>query len=199
MKIIVVGGTGTLGRPVVNELSQRHEVITVGNSRGDFQVDITDYASIQEMYQKIGAFDALVSTTGNAHFGPLLEMSEEDFYKGIKSKMMGQINLVREGLEHINDMGSFSLTTGILADDPIPMGAGLSMVNGAVNAFVMAAALEMPRGIRINAISPGLVEESVDKYGPYFPGHIPIPVSKAVYGYLKSVEGKINGQVVKIF
>ena len=199
MKIIIIGGTGTLGRPIVAELSQRHQVITVGNTSGEVQVDITSIDSIRSMYEKIDAFDALVSATGNAHFGPLLEMTEEDFYKGIKSKMMGQINLVMEGLKHINDGGSFTLTTGILAEDPIPMGAGLSMVNGAVNSFVMAAALEMPRGIRINAICPGLVEESVDKYGPYFPGHIPIPVSKAVYGYVKSVEGKINGQVVKIY
>ncbi|MCB0846541.1 MAG: short chain dehydrogenase, partial [Bacteroidetes bacterium] len=105
MKIIIIGGTGTLGRPIVAELSQRHQVITVGNTSGEVQVDITSIDSIRSMYEKIDAFDALVSATGNAHFGPLLEMTEEDFYKGIKSKMMGQINLVMEGLKHINDGG----------------------------------------------------------------------------------------------
>lgn len=199
MKIILVGATGTLGKAIHAELSQRHEIIRASANQGEVKVDLTDRSSIERMYKEVGAFDAMVCAAGGAYFGSFAEMTEEDFYTGIRSKMMGQINLVMVGKDLINAGGSFTLTTGILADDPVPGAVGLSMVNGAVNAFGVAAAIEMTRDVRINVVSPGLVEESVDKYGPYFPGHIPISMKKMVSGYVKSVEGKVTGQVIRLF
>ncbi len=199
MKIILVGASGTIGKHIFKTLGSRHEVIKASLHRSDVKVDMASAGSIKKMYEDVGNFDALVCAAGNAHFGPFDEMKEEDFYKGIRSKMMGQINLVMIGKEYINDGGSFTLTTGILSEDPIQMGVGLSMVNGAVNAFARAAAVELKRGIRINVVSPGLVEDSLVTYGPYFPGHIPVPMWKAVSGYVKSVEGAASGEIIKIY
>lgn len=195
MKIIVVGGTGTIGRAVVKELSQRHNIITAGYTQGDVQVDIQDIKSIENMYHTVGKFDALVSTVGKVHFGELTEMTAEQFEIGLRNKLMGQVNLVLLGLHHINHHGSFTLTSGILSRDPIKFGASAAMVNGAVDAFVKGAAIEMPHGVRINSISPTVLSESMSSYGDYFRGFEPVPATRVAHAYSKSVEGAQTGQV----
>ncbi|UBF27871.1 short chain dehydrogenase [Kovacikia minuta CCNUW1] len=198
MRIIVVGGTGTIGQAVVQELAPRHEIVTVGKSAGDFQVDITSTESIKNLFEQVGAFDALVSTTGSLHFGPFEEMDESHFYQGIQSKLMGQVNLVLIGRSYINDAGSFTLTSGILSHDPIRFGASASMVNAAIDGFVIGAAIELKPGIRINSVSPGIVQESMEALGSYFRGHNPVPVARVALAYSKSVEGLLNGQVFHV-
>lgn len=199
MRVIIVGATGTIGKHVTARLQERHDVIKVGSKSGDIQMDMTSRDSIEAMYKKAGSFDALVSVAGGAYFGPFNEMKEEDFYTGIRSKMMGQINLVMVGKDYVNEKGSFTLTTGILSEEPIRGGTGLSFVNGAVNSFTIAAAVELEKGIRLNTVCAGLVEDSIDTYGPYFPGHTPVAMPKVVDGYVKSVEGAITGQVIRIY
>jgi NAD(P)-dependent dehydrogenase (short-subunit alcohol dehydrogenase family) len=148
------------------------------------------------MYKSVGSFDALVCATGNAHFGPFEKLTEEECYVGIKSKLMGQVNLILIGKDLISDNGSFTLTSGVLSNDPIPFGAAASLANGAIDSFVVAAAIEMTRGIRINSVSPSVLEESMEKIGDFFRGHIPVPASKAALAYSKSVEGKLTGKVI---
>lgn len=198
MKIIIVGASGTLGSKISEELGKRHDIIKVGSKSGDFQADITSSDSIKSFYKKAGNFDALVSATGSGHFGPFDKMTEDDFYKGIKSKMMGQINLVMLGKDHISENGSFTLTSGILHNDPVPGSVGLSFVNGALNSFVIAAANELKKGVRLNVVSPGLVEDSIESLGAYFPGHIPVSMNRMVSGYVKSVEGNITGKIIEL-
>lgn len=198
MKIVVVGATGTLGQAVTEELGSRHELVRVGKSRGDYQVDITDTAAIKALFEQIGPFDALVSTTGNVHFGPLEMMTATDYAVGLNDKLMGQVNLVLIGRDYLSDGGSFTLTGGILADDPIRYGSSASMVNAALEGFVRAAAIELPRGLRINVVSPTVITESMENYGPYFRGYQPVPAARAALGYAKSVEGAQTGQVYKI-
>jgi NAD(P)-dependent dehydrogenase (short-subunit alcohol dehydrogenase family) len=198
MKIVIVGATGTIGKKVAEELRKRHEVIKAASKSGDVRVDITSSQSIRDMYKKVGKIDALISTTGNGHFGPFDAMTEDDFYKGIRSKMMGQINLVMIGKEFIADQGSFTLTSGILYKDPVSGGIGLSLVNGALHSFALGAAIELKRGIRINVVSPGLVEDSAGALGSAFPGHIPVAMNRVVAGFVKSVEGIGTGQVIEV-
>lgn len=198
MKIIIVGATGTIGKVLTAELRKRHEVVAAASKSGDMKVDIESATSIRDMFSKVGKFDALVSTTGKAAFAPLDKLTEDDFYKGIRSKMMGQINLVMIGKEFINDGGSFTLTSGVLANDPIKSGTGLSFVNGALNSFAISAAIELTRGIRINVVSPGLVQDSYASLGSYFPGHEPVPMNRVVTGYLKAIEGFGTGKVIEI-
>jgi len=198
MKIIIVGATGTIGKVLTENLRQRHEVVAAASRSGDLRVDITSSDSIKEMFSKAGKFDALVRTTGMAAFAPFDKLTEEDFYKGIRSKMMGQINLVMLGKDFISNNGSFTLTSGVLAKDPIKNGTGLSFVNGAVNSFAISAAVELTRGIRVNAVSPGLVADSYASLGQYFPGHEPVPMNRVVTGYLKSIEGFGTGQVIEV-
>lgn len=196
MKIIIVGANGDIGKPAQAELGQRHEIITAGRTSGDVQVDLTDRASIDAMYAKVGKFDAVVSTTGDVHFGPLVDFTEETFMLGLKQKVMGQINLVLAGLDKINEGGSFTLTSGVLDRDPILMGTGAATANGALGGFVVGAAIEMPRGLRVNVVSPGLLDVSVPRYGEWFPGHDPVSSKRVGLAYAKSVEGAITGQVI---
>jgi NAD(P)-dependent dehydrogenase (short-subunit alcohol dehydrogenase family) len=198
MKIIVIGGTGTIGEAVVNELSQRHTIIVAGRSHGDVQVDITDLNSIESMYKSIGMFDAVVSTVGKVHFGEFTEMTPELYFIGLHDKLMGQVNLVLAGLPYLSDEGSFTLTSGVLSHDPIRYGSSASMVNGALNCFAIAAAIEMPRGIRINVVSPTVLVESMDAYGDYFHGFEPVPAARVALAFSKSVEGAQTGQVYRV-
>ncbi len=199
MKIIIIGGSGTIGRSVSEHLSRKHRIIIAGRTSGDVTVDLVDSASIEAMFASTGPVDAVVCIAGEAKWAPFGDLTEEDYYIGIKSKLMGQVNLVRVGVSHISDGGSFTLTTGILADDPVEMTTSAAMVNGAIHSFVKAAALELTNGLRVNAVSSGLVKDAVDKYETYFPGHNPIPMDKVVNGYIRSIEGKDNGQIIRIY
>ena len=195
MKILIIGATGTIGKAIVKELKSRHELILAAHSRGDIQVDMTDAQSIQDMYQGLGKLDAVVVASGKVHFGLLSEMGEQEYAMGLQSKLMGQVNIVLAGREHLNDNGSFTLTSGILNRDPILYGSSAAMVNGGLDGFVKSAALELPRGLRINCVSPTVIEEAMEEYAPYFRGYQPVPAARAALAYSKSVEGLQTGQI----
>ncbi|KTD55709.1 dehydrogenase [Legionella santicrucis] len=195
MRIVVIGGTGTLGRAVVKELSSRHEVIIAARQNGDVFVDITEHHSIENMYKTLGRVDSVILTTGTVYFGALDEMTGSQYCIGLNNKLMGQVNTVLIGLPYVNDGGSFTLTSGILNRDPIRYGSSAAMVNGALDGFVKGAAIEMSRGVRINVVSPTVLQESMIDYADYFPGFIPVPAAKAAIAYSKSVEGTQTGQL----
>ena len=196
MKIIVTGASGDVGKAACDELGARHDLIRVGRTSGDIQIDMADRQSIDAMYEKTGTVDAVVCTAGDVHFGALQDFTEETFMLGLRNKVMGQVNLVLAGFDRVRDGGSFTLTSGVLDRDPIRMGAGAATANGAVGGFVTGAAVEMPRGQRINVVSPGLLEASVARYGEWFPGHNPVSSKRVGLAFAKCVEGPINGQVV---
>ncbi len=196
MKMIIVGATGTMGRHLTNAFEKENEVITAASKGGDIQVDITSTASIENMYQQVGAFDALISTAGPTFVGPWSKMTDKEFRKGVEGKMMGQINLVLIGQHYINPKGSFSLITGALTHDPQKNFANAAAANGAVEAFVRAAAIELGNGIRINAVSPTVIENS-PQYFPFFPGDIPVTMQQLEFGFRKAVFGANTGQVIK--
>jgi NAD(P)-dependent dehydrogenase (short-subunit alcohol dehydrogenase family) len=199
MKILIIGGSGTIGKKVSAYFSKDHEVVIGGRTSGDVLVDIADSNSIETMFEEIGTIDALVCIAGEAKWAAFDTMSEEDFYIGLRSKLMGQVNLVRIGQDHLSDGGSFTLTTGILADHPVNFTTSAALVNGAIHSFVKAAALELKRGLRVNVVSSGLVEDAVKKYEAYFPGHNPIPMGKVVNGYVKSVLGAGTGEIIRMY
>lgn len=197
MKILIIGGNGTIGKKVTERLVKKHQVLVAGRSSGDYQVDFADATSIKELFEQIGPLDAIVAIAGDAKWDHFENLSEADFYIGIKSKLMGQVNTVRIGKEYLNPGGSITLSTGILADDPVQMTTSAAMVNGAIHSFVKAVALEL-EGIRVNAVCSDLVEDSFEKYKDYFPGNTPVPMNKVVNGYVKCVLGKINGEILRI-
>lgn len=198
MRILVVGGSGTIGKAVVAELGSRHEVVVAGRSSGDVRIDITSEDSIRSAYEAAGPLDAVVSAAGHVKFAPMADMSADDYAIGLEDKLMGQVNLVLIGLDLVNEGGSFTLTTGVLDSEPIVQGTSASMVNGAVNAFVHAASIEMPRNLRINAVSPGVIEEAMEAYGPFFRGFEPVPAARAALAYAKSAEGAHTGRVYRV-
>lgn len=198
MKIVIIGASGTIGRLLKDEFLKKAEVVSAGRNGADVSVDMIDAASIAAMYETVKDIDAVVCVAGPVKFGALSELSEEDHFIGLRGKLMGQVNLVRLGLDHLNDGGSFTLTTGILADDPVPGSSSLALVNGAVNSFAMAAALEMPRGLRVNVVAPTVVADAAEKYADVFPGYHPVPMNQVVGGYVRSVYGKTNGRIFRI-
>lgn len=198
MKIIITGATGTIGQKITADLEQEHDIIKVGSKSGDIQADITKPDSLKKLFEEVGSFDALISAAGAGHFGPLNEMNSEDFEVGLNNKLLGQVNLVLSGQHYINPKGSFTLISGILSDDPVYASANLAAVNGAINGFVTAAAMELENDVRINAVSPGVVEDSPELFDA-FPGHIPVAMNRVITAYRKSVLGGITGQVIKVW
>lgn len=195
MRVMVVGATGTIGRAVVAALGNQHEVISVGHRHGTEKVDLADPASIQALYRRLGQVDAVLSAAGQAAFGPLAELSDADFELSLRNKLLGQVNLVRYGLSHVRDGGSFTLTSGILSRQPMPGSAAVSLVNAALEGFVRAAALEMPRGMRINVVSPGWVAETLQAMGRDPSGGTPAAI--VAQAYLRSLQGQQTGTVIE--
>lgn len=198
MRLLLVGASGTVGRAALDELGGRHDIVKVGRNSGDILADIADLASIEAMYERAGKVDGVICCAGHVTFAPLAEMTEEKFRYGLMDKLLGQVNLVLAGIPHLHDGGSFTLTSGILDRDPIRKGTSASTVNAGLAGFVLAAAIELPRGLRINVVSPGLLEESAATYPGFFPGHEPVSARRVGLAFAKSVEGALTGQVIKV-
>ena len=196
MKIIIIGSTGTIGQKVVDALTGRHDIISVGHTRGDLQVDLASTDSIRKMFDMAGEFDAVVSTAGQARFGTLVELSDEDFAIGINNKLMGQVNLIRIGYRLIRSKGSFTLTSGILSREPVVGSSAISLANAGIEAFVRAVALELPRGIRANVVSPIWVSETLAAMGRDTASGM--PAEKVAQAYVECIHGKNNGDVFDV-
>ncbi|NMO18124.1 short chain dehydrogenase [Pyxidicoccus fallax] len=194
MKVVVIGATGTIGRAVVRALSGRHEIVEVGRSSGAYQADITSKDSLQRLFQAVAPFDAVVSVTGTGAFKGLTELTDEDFQFSLSNKLMGQINVARLALPHVRDKGSITLTSGVLAQEPMKGSAAISLINAGLEGFTRAAALEAPRSIRINVVSPPWVQETLDAMG--MKGVPGMPAEKVAPAYVESVEGTRTGEVI---
>ena len=199
MKILVIGGNGTIGKKVTSHLNQKHDIIIADRNSGDFQVDITKVESIRKLLESIPSLDSIICLAGEAKWDDFKDLSEEDHYIGIRSKLMGQVNLVRIAQDYLKSRGSITLSTGILADDPVIKTTSAALVNGAIHSFVKAVALEIENEIRVNVVSSGVVEDAYEKYKGFFPGHNPIPMAKVINAYVRSVEGKGNGEIIRIY
>ncbi len=197
-KVLIVGATGTLGQALVREVAGRYDLVQAGRTRGDRQVDIKDSASIRALFESVGKVDAIVSTAGQLHFGPLTEMTAAQFRVGLEDKLLGQVDLALIGQHFLNDGGSITLTSGVLSEEPIRYGANATAVNATLEGFVRAAATELARGQRINAVSPTVLQESLPTYGPYFAGFEAVPGSRAALAYVRSIEGVQTGRVYRV-
>jgi NAD(P)-dependent dehydrogenase (short-subunit alcohol dehydrogenase family) len=194
MRILIIGATGTIGRAIVATLRARHELVLASRRNAPEMVDITDPASIRALYERIGRVDAVVSATGQAKYAPLAALTDADFAFSLGNKLMGQVNVVRYGVDAVADGGSFTLTSGVLAQQPTPGSAALSLVNAAVEAFARAAALELPRGIRINVVSPPWVSETLRAMGRDPAGGL--PAADVARAYVEGIEGTETGAVI---
>jgi NAD(P)-dependent dehydrogenase (short-subunit alcohol dehydrogenase family) len=195
MNILLIGSTGTLGSAVHSTLTERgHEVITAGRSAGDFRVDITDPSSVAELYDNTGAVDAVASAAGVVPYKTIHEMTADDYAAAYAGKVRSQIELVRQGVHRVAPTGSFTLITGILARTPIVTGTAASMANGAIEAFVRAAAIEIAPQ-RVNAISPTVFTEALEAYGDYFPGFPSVDLADVAQAYVRSIEGAQTGHI----
>ncbi|MCE9506922.1 MAG: short chain dehydrogenase [Alphaproteobacteria bacterium] len=204
MRILLVGASGTLGKAVAAELKKRHEVISAGRHSGDLQLDLTDANSINDALAQAGKLDAVICTAGKVAFAPFQNfkpapLAESLHMQGINDKLMGQVNLALAARDHLREGGSITLTSGILSEQYIAQGSSASLVNGALESFVRAAAVEMPRGLRINVVSPNVLVESMKAYESFFRGFEAVPASRAALAYSRSVEGLQTGQVYKVF
>ena len=197
-KVLLIGASGTIGQAVLANLSERHEVITAGRSSGAQRVDFTQPGSVEAVLDAVGKVDAIVSTAGNLHFGPLATMTAAQFNLGLQDKLLGQVQLALLGQHVLNDGGSITLTSGIVGIEPIRNGANATAVNAALEGFVAAAAIELARGIRINAVSPTVLTESMGSYGPFFPGFESVPAARVALAYQRSVEGGQTGRVYRV-
>lgn len=199
MRILVIGATGAIGSAVVKRFESEHEVVKASRRSGDHQVDITDARSVASLFERIGHIDAIVSATGETHFGPLGTMSAEQFGIGLQSKLLGQVRLALVGQHFVSDGGSITLTSGITAHEPIRGGSNAAAASAGIEGFVTAAAIDMPRGIRINAVCPTVLTESSDTYGPFFPGFATADASRVALAYQRSVEGAQTGRVYRVW
>lgn len=199
MKVLVVGASGTIGRAVVKELAQRHEVIQASLNSATHPVDVTRPESIAALFEKVGPLDAVVSAVGHMHFGPLAEMTGEQFRIGLNSKLMGQVELVLQGQKYVKDGGSFTLTSGIALDASIRNVVNASAVNNALEGFALGSAIELGRDRRINVVSPTVLTESMPTYGPYFVGFESVPAARVALAYARSVEGAGTGKIIRVW
>lgn len=194
MKALVIGATGTIGAAVADAFTNAgHEVVRVSRN-SDPAVDITDPASIAAMYDEVGKVDAVISCAGGGAFAKLEDLTDDQIDFTLGSKLMGQVNLVRKGIAHVNDGGVFVLTAGIFSRNPPPGVPALAMVNGGLESFARGAAHDLPRGIRIGTLSPPFITETAKKMG--MPTDGTLSAADNAKAYLAFVEGTQTGAVI---
>jgi NAD(P)-dependent dehydrogenase (short-subunit alcohol dehydrogenase family) len=194
MRILLIGATGTIGRAVAAALQPNHDVLLASQGKSALQVDISDVASIKSLFSTVGRIDAIVSAAGQARFKPFPELTDEDFRFSLENKLMGQVNVVRYGLASVTDGGSITITAGSLGQTPMVGSGVVSLVNAGLEGFARAAALEAPRGIRVNAVSPPWVTETLKAYGMPLEGGL--PAETVAQAYVRSVVGRESGQII---
>lgn len=197
-KALIIGGTGNIGSAVAKALSTTHEILIASRS-SEYQVDLASPTSIKALFDKVGTVDAVIVTAGAAHFGPLATMTPEENLLSANNKLLGQVNTVLIGKDYVTDNGSFTLVTGIIMDEPIKDGASAAMANAGVKAFAKSAATELPRGIRINTVSPTVLDESWSIYKDYFVGFETVSSNKVANSFVKSVNGVQTGQSFTVY
>ena len=199
MKIVLIGANGKIGELVQTAMAGAgHEIVKVGRKSGDFQVDIESRESIRQLYQVVGSFDAVAVAAGEVVFAPLSQLTAENWQFSLGSKLMGQISLVQEAIPFINERGSFTLVSGVLNEEPIFAGVAAAAVSGALEGFARAAAVELPKGLRINVVSPTILKESEAQFGPFFPGVIPVEGWRVAQAYKRAILGVQTGRVYKV-
>jgi NAD(P)-dependent dehydrogenase (short-subunit alcohol dehydrogenase family) len=203
LRILLVGASGTIGRAVAAELGARHDIVSAGRNSGDVRIDIDDPASVVAGIRKAGPIDAVACASGGVNFRPLgmiepASVTDSVYGLGLASKLMGQVNLALAARETLRDGGSITLVSGVLTHNPIVGGSSASMANAAIEAFARAAAIELPRGLRINVVSPTVLAESMPMYGVFFRGFEPVPAARVALAYSRSIEGAQTGQVYTV-
>lgn len=195
MKVLVIGASGTIGSAIVSALDASHEIVRASRKGMDVTVDIRDVASIRAMYAKVGKVDAVLCAAGSGAWNPLADLTDEDFAMSLGYKLMGQVNVIRHGLEHVADGGSIAVTSGILSRAPMVGSAAISLVNAGLEGFTRAAALEAPRGIRVNCIAPPWVSETLVEMGQDPSGGL--PAATVAETYVATLTSKVTGQVIE--
>jgi NAD(P)-dependent dehydrogenase (short-subunit alcohol dehydrogenase family) len=199
VRIILVGGSGTIGRRLAPELAERHEIVVAGRTSGDVHVDITSADSIEAMYRQVPGVDAVVGIAASGALDEFATLTEEQLLDNMRGKFFGQANLVLIGQRYVNSGGSFSLTSGIFADQPAKGVTGGGVVSGALHSFVLSAALELKGRYRVNVVSPTMVSDSVDEYADLFPGLSAVPMATLVGHYVDCIEGDATGQIIRAY
>jgi len=194
MRILLVGATGTIGGAIAAALRASHDVLLASHSKAPLTVDISDPSSIRALFAKVGKLDAVVSAAGQARFKPFAQLTDDDYQFSLGHKLMGQANLVRFGMDAVSDGGSFTLTSGVLAQQPMVGSGAISLVNAGLEGFTRAAALEAPRGIRVNVVAPPWVTETLVAYG--MPTEGGLPAATVAQAYVRAVLGSMTGQTL---
>jgi NAD(P)-dependent dehydrogenase (short-subunit alcohol dehydrogenase family) len=200
VRVLVIGGSGTIGSRLVPALVNRgHEVVVGGRTSGDVQVDITSAESIARMYERIGAIDSVVVIAASGPLDEFGTLTESALLENMRGKFFGQVNVVLIGQHHLNPGGSFTLTSGIFADQAWPGVTSGAVISGALHSFVLSAAIALPRNLRVNVISPTMVGDSVDAYSDQFPGMQPVTMDELVNDYLDCIDGHDTGRIMRAY
>jgi len=199
MRVLFVGAQGTVGKRIMEQISPGHEIITAGRNSGDIRVDITSGQAIEAMFKKVSSVDALICTAASGAMDDFDTLTADALYDNMRGKFFGQAQLVLTGQHYLNDNGSFTLTSGIFADEPAKDVTGGGVVSGALHSFVLSAALELKRGLRVNVVSPGMVEDSAKDYGHLFPGLRAIPMTEITDAYLQCLNTNITGKILRVY
>jgi NAD(P)-dependent dehydrogenase (short-subunit alcohol dehydrogenase family) len=196
MRILVVGASGVIGSAISDALNGRHEVVRASRSKSPISVNVDDLASIRAMYDTVGRVDAVISAAGSAAFKPLEALTDADYAASLTSKLMGQVNLVRCGQPYLTDGGTFLVTSGTLSRRPMHGGAAISLANAAIEGWVRAAALELPRGLKVRCVSPGWVRETLVQMGR--DGDAGVPAADVAQVYVRALSTGLNGAIIDV-
>lgn len=199
MKILLVGGSGTIGRRLRPALEAKHEVLTASRSSGDVRVDIASAESIERMYRELPPLDAVVGIAASGALDDFDTLTEAALHDNMRGKFFGQVNLVLIGQKYLNRQGSFTLTSGIFADEPAKRVTSGGVISGALHSFVLSAALELAGRFRVNVISPTMVEDSAEAFAPLFPGLSMVPMDELIAHYVEAIEGSATGRIVRAY
>ncbi|PHM29961.1 short chain dehydrogenase [Xenorhabdus budapestensis] len=205
MKILVIGATGNIGKHIISNIKKYHpllidnptdlEILQASRNSSEYPLDVFDTQQLDSFLSKNKMFEAIVCAFGKTNWTKPEKLS--DYEESIKNKALGQINVALRALQYVKPGGSITLTSGIVGKIMSPNGSQTAVTNGAIDAFVRSAATEITN-IRINVVSPRLLDESFTSYARFFPGQETCTGEQIAKGYIRSIYGKETGMVIEI-
>jgi 3-oxoacyl-[acyl-carrier protein] reductase len=162
-----------------------------------FQADITKASAVEELFtaanERFGRIDILVNNAALDDFVPLKQITEEDFHSHFEVNVLGMLLAVKEAVKYMekNDGCIFNISS-LSSTHPAAGSAVYGGSKGAVDAITAALALELgPRGIRVNAINPGMVKtEGLDELG--------FIIAAAAVLFCSEDAGWITGECIRV-
>jgi 3-oxoacyl-[acyl-carrier protein] reductase len=198
---VVTGGSGGIGRAVIEELQGRGwDTVSLSRREG---VDVSDETAVEKAFGRLARLDALVHCAAVLLKATLVELSAADWDAQVDSNLRGAFLCSREAFRRMGHGGSIVLVSSLSGVQGAEKFAGMSAYVAAKSGLAglneVLAVEGRPLGIRVNAVSPGAVDTPMLKIaGVEGPRLQPLEVARIIAWLCSPESSPLSGANLRV-